>query len=114
MKNPVVIAIELSADAQPGATRVLFDARPLGKKLGVERPMDGASVDEAGNLWSAGPGGIVVLSPGGEYLGTILTGRDTANCAFGGADGRTLFITASDSLLRIHTKVRGSAFKQIP
>jgi len=107
VKQPVVIALPLDAAARPGASRLFFDARPLCEKLRADRPMDGAVVDELGNLWAAGPGGIVVLSPGGEYLGTVLTGRDTANCAFGGPDGRTLFITTSNALLRIPTKVRG-------
>jgi len=46
------------------------------------------------------PGGVLVISPEGEHLGTIMTGRPTSNCAFSG-DGKTLYITADDLLLRI-------------
>ena len=42
--------------------------------------------------------------------GTILTGVPTANCAFGGPDGATLFITANDKLCRIRTKTKGLGF----
>lgn len=107
VKHPVVIAIDLDAGAQAGPSRPFFDARPLCEKLGIARPLDGAAVDEHGNLWATGPGGVVVISPQGDYLGTLLTGRDTANCAFGGPDGRTLFIAASNLILRVRTKVRG-------
>jgi gluconolactonase len=110
-KNPCVLAFNLSTDARPGPSRVLFDARPLGRKLGTSRPMDGMVADERGNLWSAGPGGIVVISPAGELLGEIRIDAPTANCAFGGPDGHSLFITAANTLLRVHTKVRGASFQ---
>lgn len=109
-KNPIVIALDLLPGGGGGPSRVLFDGRPLCQALGRDRPMDGMTVDEKGNLWSAGPGGIVIISPEGVHLGTLLTGRDTANCAFGGSDGSDLFITASDTLLRIRTKVKGAGF----
>jgi len=66
-------------------------------------------VDRAGNLFAAGPGGILVISPQGKHLGTILTGQPTANCAFG-EDGSTLFITANDRLLRVRLKTKGAGF----
>jgi len=47
-----------------------------------------------------------VLSASGQALGRILTGRAAANCAFG-EDGRTLFITAGDRLMRIRARVTG-------
>lgn len=107
-KRPVVMAFPLDEQAMPGPARQLFDSSPLAVQLGIERPLDGLAVDESGNLWIAGPGGIVVVSPDGEYLGTLFTGRDTANCAFGGPEGRTLYVTATNVLLRINTKVRGA------
>ena len=66
-------------------------------------------VDAAGNLWSTGPGGVLIISPGGRHLGSLLTGSPTGNCAWGG-DGSTLYITANHHLLRIPTLTRGSAF----
>ncbi|WP_291845129.1 SMP-30/gluconolactonase/LRE family protein [Maricaulis sp.] len=68
---------------------------------------DGMAVDRTGNLFATGPGGILVLGPDGALLGRILTGRGTANCAFGGEGGGELFITAQDRLLRVETRSRG-------
>lgn len=111
-ERPVVIAFDLTADARPaGASRLVFNALPLAKKRGMSRPMDGLTTDERGNLWASGPGGVLILSPQGELLGSLLIDRDAANCAFGGDDGRSLFVTASNALLRIRTKVRGGTFK---
>jgi len=59
---------------------------------------DGMRVDAEGRLYSTAADGVQVLSPDGELLGKIHTPQTAANCAFGGADGRTLFITATSSL----------------
>jgi sugar lactone lactonase YvrE len=40
---------------------------------------------------------------GGEHLGTIKTGQATSNCAFDD-DGKYLYITADDYLMRIKLK----------
>lgn len=58
--------------------------------------MDGMRTDNAGNLYVAryGAGVIAVLSPQGELIKTIqLTGQHPTNVAFGGKDGKQLFIT---------------------
>lgn len=68
---------------------------------------DGMAFDHLGNLFATGPGGVIVLAPDGEALGLIRTGKATANCAFG-EDGSTLFMTATNTLLRIRTKTRGA------
>ncbi|WP_447008984.1 SMP-30/gluconolactonase/LRE family protein [Saccharothrix sp. DSM 118769] len=62
---------------------------------GVRTP-DGATVDCAGNVYWASheEGRVHVFSPAGERLGTISAGRSTTNAAFGGPDGRTLYITS--------------------
>ena len=67
---------------------------------------DGFAVDSAGNLWASGPGGIVVISPEGDHLGTIRPPEQPANAAFGN-DGRTLYLTAQTGLYRIDTLVAG-------
>ena len=68
---------------------------------------DGIKVDVEGNLYCVGPGGVWVLDPSGEHLGTIVTGGQTTNCGWGGNDRKALFITTPRSLFRIHTKVPG-------
>ena len=67
---------------------------------------DGMAVAETGHVFATGPGGVFVLTASGEALGRINLASAAANCAFG-EDGRTLFITAHDRLLRLRTKVRG-------
>ena len=70
---------------------------------------DGLRVDEAGNVFTSAFDGIQVYSPDGELLGKILVPeRATANCAFGGEEGSTLFITASTALYAIETATRGA------
>jgi len=68
---------------------------------------DGMKVDERGNLYSTGPGGIWVMSPVGKHLGTLVFPEQPANLAFGDADGRTLYVTARSSVYRIRLNVPG-------
>ncbi len=72
---------------------------------------DGMAVDEHGNLYATGPGGISVWSPEGKQLG-LIPGRAT-NCAFGGEDGKTLFITAGRSVKTLAMQVRGAALGKV-
>src|SRR3712207_3167244 len=59
-----------------------------------EDAIDGIKVDIAGNLYVCGPGGIWILSPGGDRLGLLRLPEAPHNLAWGDADGRTLYITA--------------------
>lgn len=100
-----VIAYDL---ATPGAaSRLVFNAQSL-KSPQRKGGCDGMKVDAQGNIWTTGPGGVLILDKNGKHLGSILTGQATANCAWGGEDRSTLYITADMFLLRVKTKVRGS------
>lgn len=68
---------------------------------------DGMKIDRNGNVYSAGPGGVWIISPTGKHLGTIRMPETTSNVAWGDADGKTLYITASSSVYCIKTKVGG-------
>jgi gluconolactonase len=68
---------------------------------------DGMKIDRLGNLYATGPGGVLVISPQGKHLGTIRVPEIAANCAWGDADGKTLYITARTGLYRIKLKVPG-------
>lgn len=88
-------------------SRVLFDATSM---VGARRGLpDGLKIDTEGNLFATGPGGVLVLTPQGKHLGTIMTGQATSNCAFGD-DGRTLYMTADDYLMRVRLKTKGHGF----
>ncbi len=72
------------------------------KRILIEFPdfgMDGMRCDVAGNLYIArhGKGTVAKVSPGGKLLEEIiLTGKKPSNVAFGGPDGRTVYITLQD------------------
>jgi gluconolactonase len=72
-----------------------------------EEALDGMKVDNAGNVYVSGPGGIWILSPDGKHLGTISGPELPANMAWGDEDGRTLYLTARTGLYRIRLKIPG-------
>jgi gluconolactonase len=108
-KRAVIMAYALSADGAVRSRRVFKDMTALAAQNLPGLP-DGMSVDARGNLWASGPGGIHIFAPDGRELGLIGAGTAISNCAFGGADGRTLFMTAGHSILRLRTKVKGLSF----
>jgi gluconolactonase len=108
-KRPIWMAFDLAADRSASNGRVFFDAAPIVARTGRRGGPDGFKVDVHGNLFASGPGGIVIISPQGKHLGTILTGLATPNCAFGD-DGSTLYIMADTTLARIKTTTRGLGF----
>ena len=68
---------------------------------------DGMKVDIEGRVYCTGPGGTWVFAPDGARLGIIRTPEVPANLAFGGADLRTLFLTARTSVYTLRVKVPG-------
>ncbi|HZF96599.1 MAG TPA: SMP-30/gluconolactonase/LRE family protein [Allosphingosinicella sp.] len=95
------------ANGRLGEGRVFAD---FTAQVGPERPglPDGMAMDDAGNLFTTGPGGVHVLTPDGEPLGLVSTGTKIANCTFG-EDGRTLFLASDTMLARVRTRTRGLA-----
>ncbi len=78
-----------------------------GRKFADVPYPDGMAADLAGNLYITAVEGIEVFQPDGIHLGTIVTPRQPANCTLGGKDGKTLFITARDSLYRVQVPIPG-------
>ncbi len=68
---------------------------------------DGMKVDTAGRVFCTGSGGIWIFDKDGRHLGTLRTPEVTANCAFGGSDYRTLFLTSSTSIQTVRVKTPG-------
>ena len=102
------MAFPVREDGTLGEGKQFFDATDKVKEKQPGLP-DGLKVDQKGNVFATGPGGVFVFDPAGKYLGGILTGTPTANCGFGD-DGSTLYITANDRLIRVKTKTKGLGF----
>lgn len=83
------------------------DGTLSGKKLFAEMGSDGMTIDDAGNVYLVGKG-VTVFNSRGEKIDSIAVPKPwTANITFGGKDLDTLFITASDALYSIKTRVHG-------
>jgi gluconolactonase len=102
-------ALWMAYDVKPDGTiangHVFYDAT---KDVSDALPglPDGLKVDKQGNLFATGPGGVMVFSPDGKFLGRINPGQKTANVGWGD-DGSTLYLTAHMFLCRIKTNTKG-------
>ena len=77
------------------------------RKLLIDMGSDGMTLDAQGNLYLTG-NGVHIFSPEGTLLAHIEVPENwTANVTFGGTDGKTLFITAMDSVYTLRMDVRG-------
>ena len=94
-------------DVQPDGSvkngALFFDASS-DKRAGAP---DGMKVDREGNIYSTGPGGIWVFSSQGKHLGTVDIPEKAGNLAWGDADWKSLYITASSSVYRIRMNAVG-------
>lgn len=91
-----IYSFALGEDGTAGSMKLFFDAN----KLEGKGSTDGLKTDAQGNVWSTGPGGLLIISKEGKLLGRVLTYQPTANVAFGGADGKTVYLTANDRIMR--------------
>jgi gluconolactonase len=87
----------------------LVNGRVFGDEKGGEHEgvPDGIKVDMRGNLFVTGPKGIWVWDSQGHHLGTIEMPEQPANLTWGDKDYGTLYITATTSVYRLRTGVRG-------
>jgi gluconolactonase len=93
----------VQADGSVSDGKVFFDGSTAKGSGGP----DGMKVDQKGNIYSAGAGGVWILSPEGKHIGTIRVPERVGNVAWGDQDGKTLYITASTSVYRIRVNVAG-------
>jgi gluconolactonase len=81
--------------------KVLLDATELKAKAKVQQGCDGFKVDKHGNIFSAGPDGINIISPQGKLIGLIrVYNKRVSNCAFNETKD-VLYVTATDMVLKI-------------
>ena len=101
---------------------VLIDTKEMIFDWGDSRGPDGMVQDARGNVYVAGGlnredaefetnryrGGIYVFNSKGQDIDFIAVPKDeVTNCTFGGADLKTLYITAGGTLYSIRTKNKG-------
>jgi gluconolactonase len=102
-KQKTLTRYEVSADGSLTNGRVFFDMTGAPG----EDALDGIKVDQQGNLYVSGPGGLWILSPEGRHLGTIHAPEHPHNIAWGDADGKTLYMTAQTGIYCIRLKIPG-------
>ena len=78
-----------------------------GRELCKVNIPDGLKVDVAGNIWITTSSGVVIVDKAGEKLNTVKFPQWPANCAFGGPDSKTLYVTARTKVYKIRTTVAG-------
>lgn len=105
----IVVRYEVADDGSLSNGIVLHDMTGADEMTGEdgEDAIDGIKVDERGNLYVCGPGGIWILSPDGDHLGTLRLPEVPHNLAWGDEDGCTLYVTALTSVYRIRLDFRG-------
>ncbi len=90
------------------------DGRLLNSRLFIDMKSiqpglpDGMKVDVVGHIFCTGPGGVWVINPSGRHLGTIKIPEIASNCAWGGRDWKSLYITATTSVYMIRLNCPGS------
>jgi gluconolactonase len=102
-KRKVVMRYPVLADGRLGAPKVFFDMT----SAPGEDAIDGVKVDVNGNVYVSGPGGLWILSADGRHLGTIVPPKHPHNMAWGGADGKTLYLCARSALYRMELGIEG-------
>jgi gluconolactonase len=66
---------------------------------------DGMKCDSSGNVWVTAPGGVWVFAPDGTLMGKVRIPELASNLHWGGADFRTLYVTATHSVYAVNIKV---------
>lgn len=102
-KRKIVMRYEVQPDGTLANGMVFFDMT----SAPGEDALDGLKVDEKGNLYVSGPGGVWILSPEGKHLGTIFGPEHPHNFAWGDEDGKTLYLCARTGLYRIRLNIPG-------
>ncbi|MBI3863796.1 MAG: SMP-30/gluconolactonase/LRE family protein [Planctomycetia bacterium] len=97
----------IQGDGTVGPGRVFFDPPVAPEKRGAP---DGMSIDEHGTLYLSGSGGVWVVDKHGTSLGLIPIPEFCSNVAFGGPEGKTLFLTCAKQVYSLDLKVKGGQF----
>src|SRR3974390_1421730 len=102
-KRKIILRYEVNPDGMLSNGKVFFDMT----SAEGEDALDGMKVDQKGNLYVSGPGGVWIISPEGTQLGTIVGPEHPHNFAWGEDDGKALYLCAQTGLYRIRLKIPG-------
>jgi len=102
-KKKIIMRYEVKADGTLANGKVFFDMT----SADGEDALDGMKIDQNGNLYVSGPGGLWIISPEGKHLGTIVGPEHAHNFAWGDDDGKTLYLCAKTGLYRIRLNIPG-------
>jgi sugar lactone lactonase YvrE len=95
---------DINPDGTLSAGSIFFDPTSAPDRTNVP---DGMTIDELGNLYFTGLGGVWIVSPAGEQLDFISLPNAPFNIAFGGPNGRTLYMTCKNKVYSLAMCVRG-------
>ena len=102
-KKKVILRYDVHQDCTLSNSTLFFD---MTNAPGNDA-LDGLKVDQQGNVYSTGPGGLWIISPEGKQLGLLKGPEDPHNMAWGDDDGKTLYITALTGIYRIRMNIAG-------
>jgi len=72
-----------------------------------DEALDGIKVDVRGNIYLSAPGGLWIFNSAGKHLGTVTAPHPIHNFAWGGDDGKTLYLCARSTLYRLPLLIEG-------
>ena len=102
-KKKIIMRYEVKPDGTLSNGEIFFDMT----SAQGEDALDGMKIDQKGNLYVSGPGGLWIISPQGRHLGTIIAPEHPHNFAWGDDDGKTLYLCARTGLYRIRLMIAG-------
>ena len=109
-KKKVVFRYRVNPDTTLGKGELFVDMT----SAAGEDAIDGVKVDQQGNVYVSGPGGLWILDSNGKHLGTLRGPEHPHNMAWGDSDGRTLYLAAQTGIYRLRLNIRGAGTSSKP
>lgn len=100
-----VVMFDVDSDGVVSSPQEFANVGEMGSGMGAA---DGMVTDEAGNLYTTGPQGLIIFNENGEQLHLIEFDEQITNLEWGGEESDILFITGSDNVYRLPMNTTGS------
>lgn len=104
--DPHLHAYDIAQDGSLSNSRIVDDM-PYGPAGELDGVPDGLKLDEAGNIFSTGPGGIWIWDSSENLLGVLELPELPANLGWGCDDRKTMYVTARTSVYELRVKTPG-------